>query len=76
MKKINIKTLTILAAASLALTSCDDLFEPAIENNLGVDYMYKNAHIFCKRKYERWLAFYESRRAYTLNSGKEMALQS
>ena len=43
MKKINIKTLTILAAASLALTSCDDLFEPAIENNLGVDYMYKNA---------------------------------
>ena len=43
MKKINIKTLTILAAASLALTSCDDLFEPAIENNLGVDYMYNNA---------------------------------
>ena len=43
MKKINIKALTILAAASLALTSCDDLFEPAIENNLGVDYMYNNA---------------------------------
>lgn len=43
MKKINIKALTVLAAASLALTSCDDLFEPAIENNLGVDYMYNNA---------------------------------
>lgn len=37
--------------------------------------MYNNAHIFIKRKYERWLAFYESRRAYTLNSGKEMAIQ-
>ena len=24
------------------LSSCDDLFEPAIENNLGVDYMYQN----------------------------------
>lgn len=39
------------------------------------EYMYKNAHIFCKRKYEKWLAFYENRRAYTLNSGKEMAIQ-
>ena len=37
--------------------------------------LYKDAHIFCKRKYEKWLAFYESRRAYTLNSGKEMAIQ-
>lgn len=37
--------------------------------------MYNNAHIFIKRKYEKWLAFYESRRAYTLNSGKEMAIQ-
>ena len=27
---------------SMTLTSCDDLLEPAIENNLGVDYMYKN----------------------------------
>lgn len=24
------------------LTSCSDLFDPAIENNLGVDYMYQN----------------------------------
>lgn len=38
--------------------------------------MYSNAHIFIKRKYEKWLAFYESRRANTLNSGKEMAIQS
>jgi len=41
MKKIlNILTLTV---AALAFTSCDDLFEPAIENNLGLDYMYNNA---------------------------------
>ena len=38
------------------------------------EYMYSNAHIFIKRKYEKWLAFYESRRAYTLNSRKEMAI--
>lgn len=36
--------------------------------------MYNNAHIFLHRKYEKWLAFYESRRAITLNSGKEMAI--
>ena len=29
-------------AASLLFTSCDDLFEPAIENNLGFEYMYGN----------------------------------
>lgn len=39
------------------------------------EYMYNNAHIFLNRKYEKWLAFYESRGAYTLNSGKEMAIQ-
>lgn len=38
--------------------------------------LYKNAHIFCKRKYERWLAFYESRKANGVNSGKEKAIQS
>lgn len=38
--------------------------------------MYNNAHIFIKRKYERWLAFYESRRANGVNSGNEMAIQS
>jgi len=38
--------------------------------------LYKNAHIFCKRKYERWLAFYENRRANGVNSGEEMAIQS
>ncbi|WP_297064835.1 RagB/SusD family nutrient uptake outer membrane protein [uncultured Duncaniella sp.] len=26
------------------LVSCDDLFEPAIENNLGIDHMYNNAN--------------------------------
>ena len=29
-------------ALSTVLVSCDDLFEPAIENNLGIDYMYEN----------------------------------
>lgn len=37
--------------------------------------LYNNAHIFCKRKYEKWLAFYESRRANGVNSGNEMAIQ-
>ncbi|MDE7375611.1 MAG: RagB/SusD family nutrient uptake outer membrane protein [Muribaculaceae bacterium] len=40
MKKI-VSTLAI-AGACLALTSCDDLFEPAQENNLGLEYMYNN----------------------------------
>lgn len=37
--------------------------------------LYDNAHIFCKRKYEKWLAFYESRRANGVNSRKETAIQ-
>lgn len=41
---------------------------------LGLN-MYSNARIFIKRKYERWLTFYESRKdKYSLNSGKEMAI--
>ena len=36
MKKI----ITICAFAA-CLTGCDDLFEPAIENNLGLEYMYR-----------------------------------
>ncbi len=43
MKTNLMKTLTLVAVAGLSLTSCDDLFEPAIENNLGIDYMYQNA---------------------------------
>ena len=43
---------------------------------LGLN-MYSNAHIFIKRKYEKWLTFYENKRdKYALNSGKEMAIQS
>ena len=38
--------------------------------------MYNNAHIYLKRKYDKWLAFYESKRANGVNSGKEMAIQS
>lgn len=32
--------------------------------------LYTKSHIFIKRKYDKWLAFYESRRANTLNSRK------
>ncbi len=36
---------TALACCGMAavLVSCDDMFEPAIENNLGMEYMYENA---------------------------------
>lgn len=36
------KKIYLMAFGILALTSCDDLFTPAKENNLGVDYMYQN----------------------------------
>lgn len=36
--------------------------------------MYNNAHIYLKRKYDKWLAFYENKRANGVNSGKEMAI--
>lgn len=38
-------------------------------------YLYNSAHIYLNRKYERWLAFYESRKANGVNSGKGMATQ-
>lgn len=37
--------------------------------------LYNNAHVFLYRKHARWLAFYESRRANGVNSGKETAIQ-
>lgn len=37
--------------------------------------LYDNAHIYLNRKYEKWLAFYESRKANGVNSGKKMAIQ-
>lgn len=43
MKAMKTKYILLALAAGLSLTSCDDLFEPAEENNLGVDYMDKNA---------------------------------
>ncbi|MCM1355971.1 MAG: RagB/SusD family nutrient uptake outer membrane protein [Staphylococcus sp.] len=36
------KYLFLIPVAAM-LASCDDLFEPAIENNLGIDHMYNNA---------------------------------
>ena len=43
MKTRKLKYLFLVAALGLTFTSCDDLFEPAKENNLGLDYMDKNA---------------------------------
>ncbi|WP_303035668.1 RagB/SusD family nutrient uptake outer membrane protein [uncultured Duncaniella sp.] len=37
------KFLFIIPLAAM-FVSCDDLFEPAIENNLGIDHMYNNAN--------------------------------
>ncbi len=42
MKKTKILIQALLLTAGVAFTSCDDLFEPAIENHLGFDYMYDN----------------------------------
>lgn len=36
------KKIYLMAFGILALTSCDDLFTPVKENNLGVGYMYQN----------------------------------
>lgn len=43
MKTSKFKYLFLVAALGLSFTSCDDFFEPAKENNLGLDYMDKNA---------------------------------
>ncbi len=40
--KKHIYPLIALAFAGVSLTSCDDLFEPAAELNLGVEYMYSH----------------------------------
>ena len=37
------KKIIALFALSACLVGCDDLFEPAIENNLGLEYMYENS---------------------------------
>lgn len=36
------KNIVKLLALAALMSGCDDLFEPAIENNLGFDYMYDN----------------------------------
>lgn len=43
MKPNRIFNIVYSACAVFGLTSCDDLFEPGIENNLDLDYMYENA---------------------------------
>lgn len=43
MKTKNIKILLVSAVALASFSSCDEMFEPALENNLGIDYMTKDA---------------------------------
>lgn len=40
---MKLKNIILLGAASIAFTACDDLFEPAIENNQDISAMYKDA---------------------------------
>ncbi len=39
---MKLKNIIILGAATVALTACDDLFEPALENNQDITQMYKD----------------------------------
>ena len=39
---MKLKNIIILGVATVALTSCDDLFEPAMENNLDISQMYSD----------------------------------
>ena len=50
----------ILVLSSL-LTGCDDLFEPAIENNLGFEYMYENAGYFQMGRWVTSAPFFQRR---------------
>lgn len=40
---MKLKNILVIGAAAMAFTSCDDLFEPAIENNQDISAMYKDA---------------------------------
>lgn len=43
MKKINIKSIMLVLVSTLALTSCDDMFSPAIENQGDISVRVKDA---------------------------------
>lgn len=40
---MKLKNIFVIGMAAMALTACDDLFEPAIENNEDITSMYKDA---------------------------------
>ena len=44
---MKLKNIILLGAATLALTACDDLFEPALENNQDIEQVY-NDPIFAR----------------------------
>ena len=39
---MKLSRLLLISAVAISLTSCDDLFEPALENNQDISEMYKN----------------------------------
>ena len=39
---MKLSRLLLISAVFVSLTSCDDLFEPALENNQDISEMYKN----------------------------------
>ena len=40
---MKLKNIILIGAATMAFASCDDLFEPANENNQDISAMYKDA---------------------------------
>ena len=40
---MKLKNIILLGTAVMALSACDDLFEPALENNLELSEMYSDA---------------------------------
>ena len=40
MKIMKLKNIILFGTATLALAACDDLFEPALENNQDISQMY------------------------------------
>ena len=39
---MKLSRLLLISAVAISLTSCDDLFEPALENNQDISQMYKD----------------------------------
>ena len=42
---MKLSRLLLISAVAISLTSCDDLFEPALENNQDISQMYKDPQL-------------------------------